>query len=251
VLRSPESHEAAPLHGSDSSPLGDAPVDLPLREERPALQQSPVITQRDLFAPSPPLASVEASGGRAGRAVAIWLMAAGSLIIGILIGFASGYSAGRRAEALLFAPPVGDTAARPSSSEDADNTFTEGTVAQPLRVDPEPIVTAPEASAVAEAVVEPVPAPGRTPTVAPRRVERASPPASAAAGRGSLQILSRPPGAQVTLDGRVIGRTPLVIPDVRTGRHDVRLELAGFRPWATSVSVDGVARTRVAASLEQ
>jgi len=31
----------------------------------------------------------------------------------------------------------------------------------------------------------------------------------------------------------------------------VRLELAGFRPWATSVSVGGEARTRVAASLEQ
>jgi hypothetical protein len=49
----------------------------------------------------------------------------------------------------------------------------------------------------------------------------------------------------------VIGRTPLVISDVRAGLHDVRLELGGFRPWATSVRVDGASRTRVAASLEQ
>ena len=178
-------------------------------------------------------------------------MAAGSLIIGILIGFASGYSAGRRAEALLAAPPAVGAGAGPASADAAESTFTEGTVAEPVRVDPAPIVTAPEPSPVTEASVEPAPAATRPPAAAPQRVERAAPAASAASGRGSLQILSRPSGAAVTLDGRVIGRTPLLISDVRTGRHDVRLELAGFRPWATSVSVGGEARTRVAASLEQ
>jgi hypothetical protein len=42
-----------------------------------------------------------------------------------------------------------------------------------------------------------------------------------------------------------------VIPDVRSGAHEVRMELAGFRRWETSVEVTGGMRTRVAASLEQ
>jgi hypothetical protein len=63
--------------------------------------------------------------------------------------------------------------------------------------------------------------------------------------------MSRPSGAQVILDGRVVGRTPLVIPNVTPGTHSVRLELAGFTRWATSVDVNAGARARVAASLEQ
>jgi hypothetical protein len=73
----------------------------------------------------------------------------------------------------------------------------------------------------------------------------------AASGPGSIQVLSRPTGAQVVLDGRAVGRTPLAIADVRTGAHDVRIELPGFRRWATSVEVKPGERTRVAASLEQ
>lgn len=68
---------------------------------------------------------------------------------------------------------------------------------------------------------------------------------------GSLQVLSRPEGANVIVDGNVVGRTPLVLSEVRAGTHDVRIELEGFRPWATSVSVKAGARARVAASLEQ
>jgi hypothetical protein len=66
-----------------------------------------------------------------------------------------------------------------------------------------------------------------------------------------MVVLSRPSGAQVVLDGRVIGRTPMTLPDVATGTHDVRLDLPGFRPWATSVEIAPGERTRVAASLEQ
>jgi hypothetical protein len=257
VLRSPESHEAAPLQGSDSSPLGDAPVDLPLREERAAQQHSSPVLQRDLFESSMPLASTATSSRSTARAVSIWFIAAGTLVIGILIGFASGYAAGRRAEARFAVPPAA-TAERPSSTN-GENTFTEGTVTEPTRVDPEPIVTSPEDDPAPAAV--PAPAPAR-PAAPPRVPERSAPAAaprvaerpaaaSTASGRGSLQILSRPSGAEVTVDGRLVGRTPLVMSDVSSGRHEVRLELAGFRSWATSVHVQGATRTRVAASLEQ
>jgi len=71
------------------------------------------------------------------------------------------------------------------------------------------------------------------------------------AGPASLEVVSRPSGAQVILDGRVIGKTPMTIPDVATGDHSIRLELAGFKGWATSVGVKAGTATRVAASLEQ
>jgi hypothetical protein len=66
-----------------------------------------------------------------------------------------------------------------------------------------------------------------------------------------VQVLSRPEGAEVFIDGEMVGRTPLVVPSVRPGVHDVRLELAGRRPWTTSVRVVPGDRARVAASLEQ
>ena len=63
--------------------------------------------------------------------------------------------------------------------------------------------------------------------------------------------LSRPAGAQVILDGRLIGKTPMMIPDVPVGTHSIRLELTGFRRWETTEDVKAGSATRVAASLEQ
>jgi len=66
-----------------------------------------------------------------------------------------------------------------------------------------------------------------------------------------LQIDSRPTGAQVFVDGAPVGVTPVLLPTIATGAHTVRIELAGYRSWSTSVSVTSGQRTRVAASLEQ
>lgn len=66
-----------------------------------------------------------------------------------------------------------------------------------------------------------------------------------------LQIDSRPAGAQVWIDGVPAGVTPLSLPNVSVGAHAVRIELAGFRPWSTSVAVKTGTPARVAASLEQ
>lgn len=81
----------------------------------------------------------------------------------------------------------------------------------------------------------------------------ASPAGRPPAGTASagLQVDSRPAGAQVWIDGAPAGVTPLLLPNVSVGTHSVRIELPGFRPWTTSVSVATGERTRVAASLEQ
>ncbi|MNC85816.1 PEGA domain protein [compost metagenome] len=131
-------------------------------------------------------------------------------------------------------------------------------------MDPPPIV--PERVEPAPAAAAPAPAPQAAPSRPAPRVEpdppsrtRVDPPAprpapapgAAATGEGTLQVLSRPAGASVTVDGQIVGRTPLVISNVRAGAHDVRIELAGFRRWSTSVDVRPGVRARVAASLEQ
>jgi hypothetical protein len=95
------------------------------------------------------------------------------------------------------------------------------------------------------------PTPPRTAAAAPAPV---SPPARATAGggfSGALDVDSRPTGARVFLDGRLIGSTPLSMPAVPAGEHAVRLEFDGYRRWSSSVRVVASERNRVTASLER
>ena len=66
---------------------------------------------------------------------------------------------------------------------------------------------------------------------------------------GSIVVQSRPRDALVLLDGNVVGRAPLSIPDVSEGTHEVRVELDGFTPWVGVLRVKGGSRSRVGASL--
>jgi PEGA domain/Protein kinase domain len=88
----------------------------------------------------------------------------------------------------------------------------------------------------------------------PRRAPAAAPPvpsASAATGPGPLRVESRPAGASVYLDGRLVGVTPLSLPAVPAGDHTIRLQLDGYQPWASSVQVSSAEANRVTASLER
>ncbi len=290
------SRKVPPLQGSDSSP-DDQLVDFPLRDAdahgADAQRSDPPEWVQPLVASVPPApaaiaddrqlfaSSIEEPRRRSG--ISTWLIVASSVVVGILIGFASGYQAAR-------APMAGGaegeqgTPAAPTSGATAGKPFSESTVDGPVRLEEQPVVPAPDPSAPKPAGSAPKPAgsapesdprgtrptePGTRPTEsrarptvpsksavgrvpptvdAPRGGPAALPPAT---GPGSLQVLSRPAGAQVFLDGRVVGTTPLTIPDVSAGRHDIRLELPGFNRWATTVEVSAGTPARVAASLEQ
>ena len=67
---------------------------------------------------------------------------------------------------------------------------------------------------------------------------------------GSLQVASRPAGAQVFVDDNLIGTTPLLLSDVAAGPRSLRIELSGYKTWMRSVVIEPSARSRVSASLE-
>ncbi|MCL6650512.1 MAG: PEGA domain-containing protein [Chloroflexi bacterium] len=61
----------------------------------------------------------------------------------------------------------------------------------------------------------------------------------------TLTVYSNPRlGATVELDGRVRGRTPIIIRGVEKGPHTLRLTLEGFRPAVHTFERDGAAAAR-------
>jgi hypothetical protein len=88
----------------------------------------------------------------------------------------------------------------------------------------------------------------------PDRPAPVTQPANAAtSGRavGELSVESRPAGANVFVDGRLVGTTPLLLPDVAAGEHAIHLERDGYKRWASAVRIVAAERSRVAASLDQ
>jgi serine/threonine-protein kinase len=88
--------------------------------------------------------------------------------------------------------------------------------------------------------------------VAPARpAPAAAPPPAAGRGTGLLVVESRPAGARVFINGRLVGTTPLELPAVPAGEQAVHLERDGYRRWASAVRIVPSERNRVAASLDR
>jgi serine/threonine-protein kinase len=177
-------------------------------------------------------------------------------VLFLVVGFAAGYGiatwrspAASEAGIQVDPVPVPQELVAAPAVPTADPAFTETPAAAPP-LSP-PAATEPPAPALADPPAPP-PVRGRlvvrsTPSGA-RAVQPAPRPTPAA--QRSVQVESRPAGASVYLDGRLVGRTPLVIGDVGNGVHAVSLELYGYRRWTSSVRVGAGGRQRVAASLE-
>jgi hypothetical protein len=63
--------------------------------------------------------------------------------------------------------------------------------------------------------------------------------------KGTLLVKSDPQGAEVSINGIVHGRTPLMIRDLGAGSRVVRLELPGYERWSWAVAVVANKRTPV------
>jgi hypothetical protein len=163
------------------------------------------------------------------------------LVLGILIGFAGGYTSvlfndGPPAVAPPSTAPARAGEAAPLSAA-AAGAGTTNDASEHLPVDTQSNGPAVE------------PDSGNATSLSAPTLGTTTPVASALATPGSIEVESRPAGAEVALDGRIVGTTPLLIPDVTEGTHVVGIELAGFSRWATSVYVNKGERARVGASL--
>jgi len=164
------------------------------------------------------------------------------LVLGILIGFAGGSAS------VLFndrPPSVAPPRTAPARAEEPVpfSAASAGAGATNDAWEDLPVGTP---SGTAEAVE---PDSGTATTLSAPTPPTTIPAASDVSPRGSIEVVSRPPGAEVALDGRVVGTTPVSIPEVVEGTHVVGIELAGFSRWATSVYVGKGERARVGASL--
>jgi PKD repeat protein len=66
---------------------------------------------------------------------------------------------------------------------------------------------------------------------------------------GSVAVTSVPNGASVTLDGTYKGTTPVIIPDVLPGNHEISLTYPGYAPWNQQISVGSAQTTAINANL--
>ncbi len=92
-------------------------------------------------------------------------------------------------------------------------------------------------------VPAPTPAPTPTPAPAPR-------PVATADGGGLLEVTAVRPGT-VVLDGGVVGRTPLLLPGVAPGNHELKVLFDGGGDRKQRVTVLGGQRTTVHVTLSR
>jgi hypothetical protein len=200
---------------------------------------------------------------------AVWpLMAA--LLIGLAIGFAGGYGIGSRehqpvpsADLAPVSVPAAPAAPATVPTRQDPTEVAVPTARKPAPDRPTPNRPARNSSAPGRAASDRTASgraptertvPGRTsPARAPASEGTTAPGASGTAGRfvGGLSIESRPDGARVFLDGKLMGTTPLAVPSISAGEHAIRLERDGYRRWSSSVRIVASEQNRVTASLER
>jgi hypothetical protein len=186
-------------------------------------------------------------------AARVTVVTTSAMVVGVLIGFASGYLTSPGFSVPRVTVP-GATVPRATAPHAAVPQATVPEAAAPKAAPPAaPATLNPSPSQISATAVNPPSSKATTGgplSAAPVREPRV--PAAAAAitrPQGSIVVMSRPPGADVALDGRVVGQTPMSIPNVTEGMHVLGIELPGFSRWATTVRVEAGEPTRVGASL--
>jgi hypothetical protein len=89
----------------------------------------------------------------------------------------------------------------------------------------------------------------RAPAAVVRVVDGGSVPTVGRRIKGTLLVKSDPQGAEVSINGVVHGRTPLVIRDLGAGSRVVRLDLPGYERWSWAVAVVANKRTPLTVKL--
>jgi hypothetical protein len=191
---------------------------------RPAAGQhepgDPVLTARaPVWQPSAPPRSSHAS-----RWVAI-------VLVGLAAGAAAGYFAGAYdpfAEATLEDQPVADVTTAVEAGTGSLTPPPEPPIQPSTGTDAGPV------SAPAPPATDPAPEAPARPRV--RDVAPAERPAAPPLG-AALAIRSQPSGAMVTIDGRLMGETPIVLRDLAAGPYLLQVARPGYAPHQERVTL--------------
>lgn len=253
-------------HEVDDAGAGAARADVPRRIGVDRAQEAPPVTE--IERPRPAVLPI-----------------AVTLILGLLVGFAAGYWTGGRERNGAISPPgaaapgaqgaapagagpdgatSGSSGAPPGAPAGNGKGVTGSAAAvEPPRTPPAVPDEVPEPAEGAGAAARTAPAaPSRTVPAAPTRSGPAAPPRTtagaaartapaappaAAAPAGRLVITSTPPRANVTVDGRWRGRTPLTIERLALGPHGLRVVAPGFAVTKEDVTLTASAPSRTVA----
>ena len=170
-----------------------------------------------------------------------WVVGTVMLVVGLLAGYAAGFA----------------TATRNADDQNASGRSLPA-VRAPQRVESQATAGRSSTGLIAEVVHDEVP--NSEPHLRPLQPQSIdvlprpeSPPLNTAPATtgGVLHIESRPTGAQVHLNGRLVATTPFRVYEVPEGSHTVQVELQGYAPWVTFVNVEAGSHKRILASLEQ
>jgi hypothetical protein len=66
----------------------------------------------------------------------------------------------------------------------------------------------------------------------------------------SVDFNSNPPGADILIDGNVVGNTPSTL-HVDAGRHVIQLRIGGYRSWTRTMVVEPGSSPSIRATLEK
>ena len=236
-------HDDARDSRPEAAPLFEGIDAVPARSEPPAPAIVPLEPVRPL---QPPLSSAPTP-----RRSLVPLLA--MIVVAFALGYATGHLMAPRSQpapAATSTPAPGASTSTPAPAAGPATTSVVPTApaaaAKPTTTGAAPTTAAPPAPAPAARK----PAEKKPVAAAPIRKPQ-PPPATPTAFVGSLSVSSRPTGATVTLDGRVVGVTPLTLAGVAAGSHAVRLELEGYRIWSVSAQVVSGQLKKVNASLER
>jgi len=180
-----------------------------------------------------------------------------AVIVGLAVGFASGYlvAVRERAPQIAANETIGAPAAGVSGRE-----FTEGRVTAPIK--PSTVESGARAAAAPSRAGDPIaraplPTKSAVTAVKPDPKNEAAQNNEAAqtknlkssARAGQLLVRSRPAGARVFIDGRESGRTPTTVRNLASGAHRVRIVRSGYEPEERRVAI-GEARSPASLSID-
>jgi hypothetical protein len=66
-----------------------------------------------------------------------------------------------------------------------------------------------------------------------------------------LLVSSRPPGAQLFVDDALVGTMPLLMAGLSPGRHQIRVEMPGWKAWSSSIQIEPGKRFTLEVKMER